>query len=51
MEEDNLKNVFIQRGYISEKCELPSTVILSLARGGENPCKNCSIKCEGYKES
>ena len=48
--EDNLKNVFIERGYISEHCELPGTLLAALLNSGENPCKSCNIKCEGYKE-
>ena len=47
---DNLRDLCIKQGYVSEKCTLPGPLIWSLINAGKNPCKECNVEnCDRRK--
>lgn len=40
---DTMRMLCVQQGYVTPKCKLNGFIILALIQKGENPCLGCNI--------
>lgn len=50
-EEDILKKIAVEQGYVKNTCKLPGDLIMALINSGKNPCDGCNIKDKCKKDS
>jgi len=43
MEQDTLREMCIQQGYVPPKCALPGPMVWGLMQKGEDPCAGCNV--------